>query len=98
MHSPQSQCHCWWRRRFVLCAESFDFGVNGSYYINEIKMDGIGTHSWWNVNSALHPIQELSSLPRRLQVSLGSDQYGEENYALLAKWKQWLRAFAQQRS
>jgi hypothetical protein len=60
------------------------FGPTGIWYVQGIKRDGSGDHSWWSGGANLSAeIEEHASKPHELKVSFGSDSYGNESCALV---------------
>ena len=60
-----------------------DFGTTNAWYVNGVKVDGSGGHSWWGGTEATGEIKKKVSGYQTLKVSFGSDSYGKESYMLL---------------
>jgi hypothetical protein len=64
-------------------ANEVDFGPTGAWFVNGIKHDGSGGHSWWGGTDGSTEIKEWTSKPHELKVSFGTDLAGRETRALV---------------
>eukprot|EP00579_Thalassiosira_antarctica_P001738 CAMPEP_0201870126 /NCGR_PEP_ID=MMETSP0902-20130614/3354_1 /ASSEMBLY_ACC=CAM_ASM_000551 /TAXON_ID=420261 /ORGANISM="Thalassiosira antarctica, Strain CCMP982" /LENGTH=434 /DNA_ID=CAMNT_0048395701 /DNA_START=118 /DNA_END=1423 /DNA_ORIENTATION=- len=61
-----------------------DFGPTGAWFINGVKADGSGEHSWWENSTAGDKIKECNAAqPGTLRVTFGSGIFGGETCAIL---------------
>lgn len=59
--------------------KNIDFGPTGSWYINGIKRDGTGGHSWWSsTTDSSILLKKKVGEPKNLKVSFGSDKHMSE--------------------
>lgn len=64
-------------------AKEVDFGPTGAWYINGIKRDGSGSYSWWGQSDNCSSIEEAVDAHANVQVSFGSDEYGNESFVAI---------------
>lgn len=61
-----------------------DFGPTGAWYINGVKRDGTGGHSWWDGGSSADPqLKEWGNSGHGLYPAFGSDLFGRETYVII---------------
>lgn len=68
-------------------AKEVAFGQSGAWYVNGIKRDGSGGHSWWGgmSDAASDKLNDYTSEPEQLKVSFGYNSCtGEEPYVFLS--------------
>mmetsp|Transcript_24195 Transcript_24195/g.51298 ORF Transcript_24195/g.51298 Transcript_24195/m.51298 type:complete len:449 (-) Transcript_24195:284-1630(-) len=63
--------------------KAVDFGPDGAWFINGVKPDGTGGHSWWGGTSAEDVIKQWTSTPHHVQASFGTDSFGIKTYAII---------------
>jgi len=63
--------------------KAVDFGPDEAWYINGVKSDGSGNHSWWGDTDAGDTIEKWISLPHSVQGSFGTNYSGSEEYVVV---------------
>mmetsp|Transcript_15538 Transcript_15538/g.29305 ORF Transcript_15538/g.29305 Transcript_15538/m.29305 type:complete len:436 (+) Transcript_15538:387-1694(+) len=58
-------------------------GSSGAWFVNGIKRNGTGGHSWWGSTSADYEIGESIKSSHGTKVSFGTDEMGSETYVLV---------------
>lgn len=65
-------------------AKEVDVGPGGAWYINGVKRDGTGSHSWWDDSTlASTQIKEWVAASDSLKVFFGTDRNGAETHLLI---------------
>mmetsp|Transcript_27390 Transcript_27390/g.39674 ORF Transcript_27390/g.39674 Transcript_27390/m.39674 type:complete len:429 (-) Transcript_27390:732-2018(-) len=60
-----------------------DFNTDGCWYVEGVKEDGTGDHSWWGGTSASEQLKEMAGESHHVKVSFGSDIYRTETYCFI---------------
>ena len=63
--------------------KAVDFGPDGAWYINGVKSDGSGNHSWWGGTEAADTIKKWTSSPHSVQGSFGTSRYDTKTFAIV---------------